>query len=126
MSHRVAIADRHVAALSAVFGTSPEVIRGVAIKEHSPFARLHRAWAVTRANAIYLRGPASEFFSDPESILHEYYHVLRQWNTGELSALRYVKEWIRCGCKYRHIAYEVQAREFAAKHAGRYWSLCSA
>ena len=99
------------AALVAVFGAS---VDDVEIHEQSWFARLHgRATATTRRNRIYLRGSAEDFFADPALMLHEYFHVLRQWNRGRLSVWRYLAEWRRHG--YWHNRYERQARRFAAR-----------
>ena len=53
---------------------------------------------------------ASEFFADPALVLHEYYHVLRQWNRGRLSIARYLAEWLRHG--YWSNRYERHARRF--------------
>jgi hypothetical protein len=98
------------AALEAVFG---DVVDDVEIFEHSWFARLHgRATATTRRNRIYLRGSAEEFFADPSLMLHEYFHVLRQWNRGRMSLWSYLAEWRRNG--YWHNRYERQARRFVA------------
>jgi hypothetical protein len=44
-------------------------------------------------------------------VLHEYFHVLRQWNAGTLTVGRYVWEALRRG--YRRNRYEVEARAFA-------------
>ena len=85
---------------------------GVEIVECSWYARLHvGARATTRRNRILLRGAAAEFFADPELVLHEYFHVLRQWNRGRLSIPRYLAEWLRRG--YWRNRYEHQARRFA-------------
>ena len=97
----------------------------VEVIENSWYARLHRgARATTRRNRILLPGPASEFFDDPALVLHEYFHVLRQWNRGRLSVVRYLAEWVRHG--YWSNRYERQARRFVAlrlpalrKHLGR-------
>ena len=63
-----------------------EAVDDVELVEHSWYARLHcGARATTRRNRILLRGSAAEFFADPALVLHEYFHVLRQWNTGRLS-----------------------------------------
>jgi len=65
----------------------------VEVVEHSWYARLHAgARATTRRNRILLRGSAQEFFADPALVLHEYFHVLRQWNRGRLSIVRYLAE----------------------------------
>lgn len=56
-------------------------------------------WITTRRNSIRLPSDfsASDFFSRPHLVLHEYYHVLRQWNTGELSRRAYAAEFLRNG-----------------------------
>jgi hypothetical protein len=96
------------ASLVALLG---EDVDDVEIIEHSWYARLHLgARATTRHNRILLRGAAAEFFADPALVLHEYYHVLRQWNAGRLSTWAYVKEWARRG--YWANRYERQARRF--------------
>ena len=85
----------------------------VEVVENSWYARLHRgARATTRRNRILLPGPATEFFDDPALVLHEYFHVLRQWNRGRLSIARYLAEWVRHG--YWSNRYERQARRFVA------------
>ena len=85
----------------------------VEVVENSWYARLHRgARATTRRNRILLPGPASEFFDDPALVLHEYFHVLRQWNRGRLSVARYLADWVRHG--YWSNRYERQARRFVA------------
>lgn len=85
----------------------------IEVVEDSWYARLHPgARATTRRNRILLRGSAREFVTDPELMLHEYYHVLRQWNRGRLTLWRYVVEWLRRG--YVENRYERHARRFAA------------
>ena len=87
----------------------------VRVVERSLFARLHgRATATTRRGRIYLRGDAAAFFDDPGLILHEYCHVLMQWESGALTTPRYVWECLRRG--YWNNRYEVQARTFARRH----------
>ena len=96
------------AALVELFG---EAVDDVEIVERSWYARLHAgARATTRRNRILLRGTATEFFADPALVLHEYFHVLRQWNTGRLSTPRYLHEWLRRG--YWNNRYERQARRY--------------
>ena len=88
-----------------------DAVDDVAIVERSWYAHLHfGARATTRRNRILLRGTAQEFFADPALVLHEYFHVLRQWNTGRLSIGRYLAEWLRRG--YWRNRYEHQARRF--------------
>jgi hypothetical protein len=102
--------ERDRAALEALFG---ERVDEVEIVENSWYARLHfGASATTRRNRILLRGTVSDFLGNRELVLHEYFHVLRQWNRGRLTVARYLLEWLRAG--YWHNRYERQARRFVA------------
>ena len=94
-----------------------ERIAHVKVIEHSWFARLHGAHATTRRARIYLRGSAADFFGNPWLMLHEYCHVLRQWQTGSLTVPRYLLECLRHG--YWENRFEVEARAFADQHAPR-------
>jgi hypothetical protein len=90
-------------------------IAQVAVIEHSRLARLHGgAVATTRRRRIYLRGSAADFFANPWLMLHEYCHVLRQWQPGTLTVPRYVAECLRRG--YWNNRFEVEARAFADQH----------
>jgi hypothetical protein len=93
-------------------------IDDVQLVEYSWLNALH-GWplAVTRRNRIYLRYSKTEFFADPELVLHEYFHVLQQWNTRELTLLRYLWDTLRRG--YWKNRFEVEARAFAARHRRR-------
>jgi len=105
---RDVMSARDRAALQALFG---DPVDDVEIIEHSWYARLHLgAAATTRRNRILLAGSARDFLANPELVLHEYFHVLRQWNRGRMSRLSYLAEWIRRG--YRGNRYERQARRF--------------
>ncbi len=101
-----------------------ERISHVKVIEHSWFARLHGAFATTRLHRIYLRGSAEEFFSNPWLMLHEYCHVLRQWQTGSLTVPRYLLECVRRG--YWNNRFEVEAREFADQRAPQLHTLLAA
>jgi hypothetical protein len=106
-------------ALEAIFAQDALALGQVRVIEHSLFARLHgRAIATTRRRRIFLRGSAADFFSDPALMLHEYCHVLRQWEVGSLTTLRYVREWLRHG--YWNNGFEIEARDFAHQHAMRF------
>ena len=97
-------------ALESLFGES---VRQVKVIQYSIFVRFHwRAIATTRRNRIYLRGSGKEFFADTPLMLHEYFHVLRQWATGDLTIARYLGECFRRGYWDNH--YEIEAREFTA------------
>lgn len=66
---------------------------------------------------IFLSGDADAFFRDRELVLHEYYHVLKQWRVGRLTRWRYVVESLKRG--YWQNRYERHARRFARRHARR-------
>jgi hypothetical protein len=100
-------------ALEELLGAS---IAHVRVIEHSWFVRLHgRAVATTRRGRIYLRGSAADFWTNPPLMLHEYCHVIRQWESGALTATRYVVECLRRG--YWNNRFEIEARAFAAAHS---------
>jgi hypothetical protein len=108
-------------ALAEIFGQAVDQVRVI---ENSWYAKLHgRAQATTRPGRIYLRGGAEQFFADPELVLHEYYHVLRQWAPGELTIARYLWESWKRG--YLDNRFEIEAREFAADHLHRFRALLS-
>lgn len=99
-------------ALSEVFG---QPVGHVRVVEHSLYARLHLgARATTRRARILLAGSAESFWRDPELVLHEYFHVMRQWQSGRLTVLRYLLESLRNG--YWRNCYEIEARDFAARN----------
>jgi hypothetical protein len=104
-----------LAALESVFGERVDYVRVV---EHSLFARLHSCdHATTRRRRIYLRGAAAEFFGNPELMLHEYCHVVKQWEPRRLTAWRYLLESLRRG--YWKNRFEIEAREFAKAHCDK-------
>ena len=106
-------------ALEALFGDSVGKIRVI---QYSIFVRFHwRAIATTRPNRIYLRGSGKEFFSDGPLVLHEYFHVIRQWGTGEMTIARYLLECFRRG--YWDNRFEVEAREYTDTEIFRYRAL---
>ena len=93
-----------------------EPIAHVQVFEHSLFARCHgRAVATTRRRRIYLRGSGGEFFDNPWLMLHEYWHVLKQWEPRTLTLCSYAAECLRRG--YWNNRFEVEARSFADRHA---------
>ena len=99
---------RERAALEALFG---DAVDDVEIVERSWYARLHfGARATTRRNRILLRGSIADFRADRALLLHEYFHVLRQWNRGRMDVTDYLAEWWRRG--YWGNRYERQARRF--------------
>ena len=80
--------------------------------------RLHGpAVATTRRGRIYLRGSGADFFENPWLMLHEYCHVIKQWEPRTLTISSYLVECIRRG--YWNNRFEVEARAFADMHAHR-------
>jgi hypothetical protein len=121
MGRRVEPPPHIRAALEKFFG---EPVAQVRVIEHSLFARLHlRAVATTRRRRVYLRGSAADFFANPALMLHEYCHVMKQWEPGLLTTTRYVGEWMRRG--YWDNQFEIEAREFAADNLYRFRALLS-
>ena len=108
-------------ALESLFG---EPVGHIKVVQYSIYVRFHlRAIATTRRNRIYLRGSAKEFFADGPLVLHEYFHVIRQWTPGDLTIPRYLTECFRRG--YWDNRYEVEAREFTTNEIFRYRQLLS-
>jgi hypothetical protein len=102
-----------------------ETIDRIRVLEHSTFARLHGGVrATTRRRCIYLRGSGAEFFADPTLMLHEYCHVLLQWESGALTVSRYLRECLQRG--YWNNRYEVEARAFADSHLSKFRALLAA
>jgi hypothetical protein len=98
------------AALERVFGQSVEKVQVI---ENSLYAKMHLGMAATtRPNRILLSIRGADFIANPEMLLHEYFHVLRQWQPGHLSRWRYLTESARRG--YWANRFEQEARDFAA------------
>jgi hypothetical protein len=118
----VPLPDTVGASLEALFGTGVAHVR---IVENSLFVRLHgRAVATTRRRRIYLRGSAADFFNNPWLMLHEYCHVIKQWEPRTLTILSYVAECMRRG--YWNNRFEVEARDFADANVHRLRTLLGA
>jgi hypothetical protein len=110
MGRRVYVPEPVRIALTSIFGDD---VARVDVIEYSIFARLHwNAVATTRRRRIYLRGSAEDFFNDPGLMMHEYFHVMNQWEPRLLTTARYVMEWFRSG--YWNNRFEVEARQFTA------------
>jgi hypothetical protein len=102
-------------ALQEIFG---EPVDHVRVIEHSFYARLHfGARATTRRDRILLRDSAAAFWRDSDLVLHEYFHVLRQWQPRRLTIWRYVVESLRRG--YWLNRFEIEARQFARANQAR-------
>ena len=123
MAKTVHLTDDWALTLGALF--DDEAVRGVEVRERVWWLK-PMPWvaAITGPSRIWLRGRAEDFFADPEFVLHEYCHVLNQWDTRRLSIFRYLREWLRVG--YWRNAFEVEARTFAAREVGRCRQLLAA
>lgn len=107
------------AMLRALERTFGERVDHVEIVEHSRWARLHPGCsATTRPSRILLAIGGDEFAARPDLVLHEFFHVLRQWQPRRLTRTRYVLESARRG--YWENRYEVEAREFVDAELGRF------
>jgi hypothetical protein len=116
MGRRVTVPEHIRLALEKFLGDG---VRNVVVVERSLFARLHfRIKATTRRRRIYLVGSGEQFFADPVLVLHEYCHVMKQWEPGHLTTARYIMEWMRRG--YWDNRFEIEAREFAADNLYRF------
>ena len=91
-------------ALESILGAPLDKI---AVIEHSWLTRLH--------------GRAVAFFGDARLLLHEYCHVVHQWQPGTLTLGSYLKECLRRGYWNNH--FEVEARAFADRNIERLHTL---
>lgn len=106
-------------ALCSILGSAVPQVRLV---PNSWYARLHgRMAATTRRNVIFLRGSLEQFAADPALVLHEYFHVIRQWRPRRLTRRRYLLEFFRHG--YHNNRFECEARDFTAAHLPRMMAL---
>ena len=67
---------------------------------------------------------ACTFSAIPELVLHEYCHVVKQWEPRRLTIWRYLVESLRRGY-WQESASNFEAREFAKMHRGQLDTLLS-
>jgi hypothetical protein len=116
LGRRYAIPLKTRRALERVFEAPVDTI---IVIENSLYARAHLGMcATTRPNRILLAISGAEFAANPQLLLHEYFHVIRQWRSGHLTRWRYLTESARRG--YQANRYEQEAREFAANARERF------
>jgi hypothetical protein len=116
LGRRYAIPLRTCVVLERVFEAP---VDRVIVIEYLLYARAHPGmYATTRPNRILLANGGAEFTANPEVLLHEFFHVIRQWRPGHLTRWRYLAESARRG--YRANRYEQEAREFAATARERF------
>jgi len=101
--------------LEMIFGES---VSGVDVRNKTV---VNNEFVTTRKNSIRLPPNLSmeEFFGDQKLVLHEYYHVIRQWNTGALSRRAYVAEFMRNGSAQGN-KFEDAATEFAGANVSAF------
>ena len=105
-------------AVEKIFGQSVDKVK---LTTESLYARLHNALATTRPDHIYTIYSEKEFFARGRLVLEEYFHVLRQWNTGDMTRTSYLMESFQRG--YAGNRFEVEAKAFAAQNVGEYYRL---
>lgn len=113
------VPDNYRDALANTLGTTRSEIDGIIVYEYSETAKLvdqsnriaggPGILAVTAKNAIYFRYSGTSFLADLELVLHEYYHVVHQWNNDRLTVARYVA----AGTNHATNKWEVEAMNFA-------------
>ena len=91
-----------------------EIIFGESVSGIKIGKRLGFKYITTRKNKISLPigYSCNQFQSSPFLLLHEFYHVLRQWNTGKLTVSKYIAEWTKNGSGNAN-KYERAANDFA-------------
>lgn len=88
---------------------------GISVVPHSAMSRLHFGYATTRRDRLYLPRGCDEFWSSPAWVLHEYYHLLRQWRPGTLTTPKYVAAALRHPLRpHESNAFEKEAEAFVA------------
>jgi hypothetical protein len=74
----------------------------------------------TLPGTIVLPGSCTNFWRDPQLVLHEYYHVIDQWGTNRMTLGRYLLEGLRQevggGDGHKDNRFEKEADFFARTH----------
>lgn len=108
--------DHMIIALEDLFCESVDHIQVI---EHSRYAALHgRILATTRKELILLNMGGETFSRLPELVLHEYYHVVKQWRNDELTAFKYIIESVKNG--YINNKYEVATNRYVQQNIVRF------
>lgn len=100
-------------ALEAIFGEGST--EGIEIIYRPWYVHIHGIFggSVTRPERIYSHLTQEQFFGDEFHTLHEHYHVILQWRTGELTRRRYLWEGLKDG---RDNKFEREADDFAREN----------
>jgi hypothetical protein len=99
--------------LEEIFGEG--TTEGIEIIYRPWYVRLHgmERGSTTRPERIYTNLPPEEFFGDEFHLLHEHFHVIRQWRTGRMNRFNYLWEGLKEG---RNNIWEREANDFAREH----------
>jgi len=94
-----------------------ESVAGVDIRNKT----LRNRFITTRRNSIRLPPSLSveRFFEHHRLVLHEYFHVLQQWNIGRISVFSYIVEASKNGYEDKN-KFEREANKFAADNLEKF------
>lgn len=109
--------DQILGCLEETFGELPPI----AVHPNSSTPEAWFGYYSTRYRRIDLVGSCEDFYSQPDLVLHEYYHVIRQWERSPfLFLLQYAKEAIQAGGEHDAIPSEQAAENFARLNRRRF------
>ena len=97
-AYEVDVPSEVVEAMSIALGADVSNVRVIANSKWANFLnwlngfRGYRVDATTLTNTIYLPSHVSpqDFFNNSKLMLHEYYHVVNQWNNGRMNIFSYL------------------------------------
>jgi len=94
-----------------------ESVDGIKLEEKGPRDKWE---ATTRKEKIIIYGSKEEFFrpGNEESVLEEYYHVVKQWRPGKMNMLKWGWQTMLHG--YDGNKYEKEAKGWAANQLKDY------
>ena len=105
--------------ISALEDLFAESVADIKVIEHSWYAAIHgNILATTRTERILLNMDGLTFSALPELVLHEYFHVVKQWRNGELTAFKYVIESAKNG--YINNKYEIATNRYVQRNIVRF------
>jgi len=109
--------DYILGCLEETFGELPPI----AVHPNSSVPEAWLGYHSTRHRRIDLVGSCNDFYSQPDLVLHEYYHVIRQWERSPfLFLLQYAKEGVLAGGMHDAIPSEQAAENFARLNRARF------
>jgi hypothetical protein len=99
--------------LEEIFGEG--TTEGIEIIYRPWYVRLHgiERGSTTRPERIYTNIPPDEFFANESHLLHEHFHVIRQWRPGRMNRFNYLWEGLKEG---RNNVWEREANDFAREN----------